>query len=70
MSERIEFIPECAHGYGLMRDSCPGCDAEQEREHVADPVRVKPAWARQWMRRCRRCGFVASHRIHVKKEAS
>lgn len=60
----------CAHGYFLMQDSCPGCDAEQEREHAADPVRVRPDWARQWMRRCRRCGLTPSHRIHIIPEGT
>jgi hypothetical protein len=61
MSEQIR----CAHGYGLMRDSCPGCDHMQETPHAADPVRVKPRWAKRQMRRCRHCALVPSHRIHV-----
>jgi hypothetical protein len=54
----------CAHHYGLMRDSCPGCDAEQEVPHEADPVTVRPTWAKRDMRRCRRCALVPSHAIH------
>ncbi|MFE5851993.1 hypothetical protein ACFQ61_02035 [Streptomyces sp. NPDC056500] len=54
----------CAHAYGLLRDSCPGCDAEQEQPHAAEPVAVKPAWAKRAIRRCRRCALVPSHRIH------
>ncbi|MGW7514804.1 hypothetical protein ACWGJ2_04350 [Streptomyces sp. NPDC054796] len=54
----------CAHGYGLLRDSCPGCDAAEERPHTADPVTVRPSWAKRAMRRCRRCAQVPSARIH------
>jgi hypothetical protein len=54
----------CTHGYGLMRDSCPGCDHEQETPHEADPVTVRPMWAKRDMRRCRRCALVPSHKIH------
>jgi hypothetical protein len=60
----LEDVPLCAHGYGLMRDSCPGCDAEQERTHDAEPVKVKPRWARGTMTRCRRCALIPSHPIH------
>ncbi len=59
------FTPDCAHGYGLMRDSCPGCDADQERPHLADPVRVWPAWAKRPLTRCRRCALVPSARVHI-----
>ncbi|MFJ2196935.1 hypothetical protein [Streptomyces violaceusniger] len=54
----------CAHNYLLMQDSCPGCDAEQETPHEADPVAVRPRWAKGDMRRCRRCALVPSHAIH------
>ncbi|MFE7316427.1 hypothetical protein ACFU7T_25545 [Streptomyces sp. NPDC057555] len=54
----------CAHDYGLLRDSCPGCDAEQERPHQADPVRVIPSWTHRPYRRCRRCALRPSHPIH------
>lgn len=56
--------PLCAHDYVLMQDSCPGCDAERERPHQADPVTVRPRWANRDMRRCRRCALVPSDRIH------
>jgi len=59
----------CAHEYGLMRDSCPGCDHEQETPHEADPVTVRPSWAKRNMRRCRRCALVPSHPIHKAKRA-
>ncbi|MGA5084072.1 hypothetical protein [Streptomyces pseudogriseolus] len=68
--ERVEERPavptvvDCAHGYGLMRDSCPGCDHETETPHDADPVTIRPTWAKRNMRRCRRCGCVPSHPIH------
>ena len=54
----------CAHGYYLLQDSCPGCDHECETPHEAEPVKVKPGWAMRVMTRCRRCGGVASDRIH------
>jgi hypothetical protein len=60
----------CAHDYWLMQDSCPGCDAEQETPHAADPVTLRPAWARRDMRRCRRCGLVPSHAIHRAKRTT
>lgn len=55
---------QCAHGYVLMQDSCPGCDAEQDTPHEADPVTVRPRWAKGTMRRCRRCALRPSHYIH------
>jgi hypothetical protein len=55
----------CAHGYVLMQDSCPGCDAEAEAPHVADPVTVRPSWNNRPFKRCRRCALVPSHRIHT-----
>lgn len=55
---------ECAHGYILMQDSCPNCDAESEERHTPDPVKVKPEWATTTYTRCRNCGQVPSHRIH------
>lgn len=57
-------VTACAHGYILMQDSCPGCDAEQETPHTADPVAVLPRWAPRGMIRCRRCSLAPSHRIH------
>lgn len=60
----VPTVVPCAHGYGLMRDSCPGCDAEQERPHQADPVTIRPEYAKRDMRRCRRCSLVPSHAIH------
>lgn len=54
----------CTHRYVLLQDSCPGCDAEQERPHPADPVTVRPAWATRDMYRCRRCTLPPSARIH------
>jgi hypothetical protein len=60
----LDDTVRCAHDYGLMRDSCPGCDAEQETPHAADPVTVRPSWAKRDMRRCRRCSLTPSHRIH------
>jgi uncharacterized Zn finger protein len=54
----------CAHNYVLMQDSCPGCDAEGETSHTAEPVKVKPSWATRVLTRCRRCSQVPSHRIH------
>ncbi|WP_326797467.1 hypothetical protein OG946_20270 [Streptomyces sp. NBC_01808] len=60
----VPVVVDCAHGYGLMRDSCPGCDAEQERPHDADPVTLRPSYAKRPMRRCRRCALVPSNPIH------
>lgn len=54
----------CAHGYVLMQDSCPGCDAEREEPHPADPVKVVPSWTVRVHTRCRRCSLVPSARIH------
>ncbi|MEV5133570.1 hypothetical protein AB0K87_24380 [Streptomyces sp. NPDC053705] len=64
------IVVTCAHGYGLMRDSCPGCDAEQETPHEADPVTVRPAWGKRNMRRCRRCALVPSNPIHRAKRTA
>ncbi len=61
----VPTVVPCAHGYGLMRDSCPGCDHEEETPHKADPVRIRPEWARGVMTRCRRCGKRPSHRVHT-----
>ncbi|MEV2203756.1 hypothetical protein AB0E11_27870 [Streptomyces fradiae] len=63
-------VVRCAHGYGLLRDSCPGCDHEQETPHDADPVTVRPTWAKRDMRRCRRCGLTPSHAIHRAKRTA
>jgi len=60
----VPTVVDCAHGYGLLRDSCPGCDAEQETPHDADPVTIRPEWAKRNMRRCRRCTLRPSHPIH------
>lgn len=54
----------CAHGYVLLQDSCPGCDAEQERPHKADPVKVVPSWSKRTHTRCRRCSLAPSAAIH------
>ncbi|MFD8151724.1 hypothetical protein ACFV28_13365 [Streptomyces sp. NPDC059720] len=62
-------VVDCAHGYGLLRDSCPGCDHEQETPHDADPVTLRPAWAKRDMRRCRRCTLRPSHPIHKARAA-
>lgn len=62
-------VVDCAHGYGLLRDSCPGCDAEQETPHDADPVTLRPEWAKRDMRRCRRCTLRPSHPIHKARAA-
>ncbi|WND36945.1 hypothetical protein RI578_22825 [Streptomyces sp. BB1-1-1] len=60
----VPTVVECAHGYGLLRDSCPGCDHEGETPHEADPVTIRPEWAKRNMRRCRRCTLRPSHPIH------
>ena len=60
-------VVACAHGYGLLRDSCPGCDHEQDTPHEADPVTIRPRWAKRDMRRCRRCALRPSHYIHKAK---
>ncbi|MEV6046066.1 hypothetical protein [Streptomyces xanthochromogenes] len=54
----------CTHGYVLMQDSCPCCDAESETPHKADPVKVVPSWTKRVHTRCRRCAQIPSHRIH------
>lgn len=54
----------CDHGYVLMQDSCPGCDAMKERKHKDDMVRVMGFKGRD-VNRCRACGQVASHRMHM-----
>lgn len=56
----------CAHDYGLMRDSCPGCNLMEETPHVADIVSVKPAWSNRTLKRCRHCAQTRSHKIHIK----
>jgi hypothetical protein len=58
----------CDHGYGLMRDSCPGCDHMEETPHVATVVTVTPSWSTRPHRRCTACSMTASHRIHQTKE--
>lgn len=66
----VPTVVDCAHGYGLLRDSCPGCDYEQETPHAADPVTLRPAWAKRNMRRCRRCTLRPSHPIHRAEPAA
>lgn len=66
----VPTVVECAHGYGLLRDSCPGCDHEEETPHEADPVTIRPEWAKRSTRRCRRCGQVPSHPIHRAKRTA
>jgi hypothetical protein len=56
----------CAHGYVLMQDSCPGCDRMEEAQHKADPVAVIPSWTGRAHTRCRVCSLVPSARVHVK----
>jgi hypothetical protein len=46
---------ECAHGYVLGQDSCPGCDAAEEQPHHSDPVRVRTSDGRV-LDLCRNCG--------------
>lgn len=73
LDEQPTGTPErvrCAHDYWLMQDSCPGCDAEQETPHEADPVTVRPTYAKRDMRRCRRCALVPSHAIHSAKRTA
>lgn len=47
---------QCAHGYWLEQDSCPGCDAATERPHPADPVVVRVLSTGRLGKRCRECG--------------
>lgn len=54
----------CDHGYVLMQDSCPGCDQMSEVRHKDDMVRVMGFKGRD-VNRCRACGQVASHRMHM-----
>jgi hypothetical protein len=56
----------CDHGYVLMQDSCPGCDAMQETPHVATTTRVTPPWTNRTHIRCTACTRVASAPIHQK----
>lgn len=58
----------CVHDYVLLQDSCPGCDHAQETPHTADPVTVRPRWAKRDMRRCRRCALQPSARIHHREQ--
>lgn len=55
----------CDHGYFLLHDSCPGCDAAEETPHEADPVSVYSPWAKTEVRRCRKCGMSPSHSVHA-----
>jgi len=54
----------CVHGYVLMQDSCPGCDAESERPHPADMVTVRAEWMKRPGRRCRRCSLTERASVH------
>lgn len=55
--------PDCAHGYRLGQDSCPGCDQVDEK-HPADSVNVVPAWSTRSRPMCRLCGRNSAARIH------
>lgn len=54
----------CAHDYWLMQDSCPGCDAEQERPHAPEMVTVHPEWSNRPIEQCRRCSLRNGAAIH------
>lgn len=59
MADKIQ----CDHGYVLMQDSCPGCDAMSETKHEPRMVRVMGFKGRA-VRRCTACGEPASHPSH------
>lgn len=56
--------PRCDHGYILMQDSCPGCDAMEETRHPATPTTVRVSWSRKPYKRCTACSLIPSHPIH------
>lgn len=60
-SERVQ----CAHGYWLEQDSCPGCDADRERPHPADMVALRILATGRLGKRCRKCGGGARDAAHV-----
>lgn len=59
MGEKIK----CDHGYVLMQDSCPGCDAAWRTRHTATPVRVMGFKGRAVMR-CTACSLPKGHEVH------
>ena len=62
--------PLCTHGYVMMQDPCPGCDAMQETPHEAVTVHVTPRWSNRAHIRCVHCQRVASNRIHTASETT
>jgi len=58
----LRKIP-CVHGYILMQDSCPGCDAAREIQHKPD-VRPMLGFKGRMVRRCIVCGQQASDAAH------
>lgn len=56
--------PKCDHGYYLMTDSCPNCDAMEETPHKATPQKVTVPWSRKPYHRCTACALIPSHPIH------
>lgn len=59
MADKIQ----CDHGYVLMQDSCPNCDAMQETKHEPKMVRVM-GFKGRGVRRCTACGQATSHPAH------
>lgn len=55
----------CLHGYVLEQDTCPGCDAAQERPHPAELVAVRLLATRRIGKRCRECGGGPRDAAHV-----
>lgn len=54
---------QCDHGYVLMQDSCPGCDAAEDVKHAPAMVRVMGFKGRP-VSRCLACGRARSHQAH------
>ncbi len=54
---------QCDHGYVLMQDGCPGCDAASEKRHEPKMVRVMGFKGRP-VNRCTACGQAGNHPMH------
>ena len=54
---------KCDHGYVLMQDGCPGCDAASGKKHAPAMVRVMGFKGRD-VSRCLACGQAKAHQAH------
>lgn len=58
----------CVHGYGLMRDSCPGCHHMEETPHAAEIAPAKSSWDERTRHVCRHCSKPSEDNIHNTEE--